>query len=121
MDLTIKRLCVDCNGPLHGRMDKKFCNDHCRSNYNNKVRSESNDVIKSVNLILKKNRDILERFIPNGSTRINRMQLLATGFDQHYHTHTFYTEKGELYIFCYEFGYRKLNADEFLVVRNIPK
>ncbi|WP_316816133.1 hypothetical protein [Pedobacter nyackensis] len=119
MDLTIKRLCIDCNCPLQGRLDKKFCNDHCRSNYNNRIRAESNGAIKSVNLILKKNRDILERFNPNGRIKINRIKLLSAGFDPNYHTHTHYSKKGGLYIFCYEYGYKKLETDEFLLIKNL--
>lgn len=112
---------MDCKSPLHGRVDKKFCNDYCRSNYNNSLRAESNNTIKVVNLILKKNRDILERFVTNGNTSINRLSLLAAGFDLHYHTHTFYAEKGELYICCYEYGYQNLHTDEFLIIRNVQK
>lgn len=121
MDLTIRRLCTDCNSPLQGRQDKKFCNDHCRSNYNNSLRAESNHVVKSVNLILKKNRDILEKFNPHGKIKVNRIKLLAAGFDPCYHTHTRYSKKDGLYIFCYEYGYKKLAADEFLLIKDIDK
>lgn len=112
----MKRLCMDCGNPLYGRVDKKFCNDQCRSNYNNKIKM-GNSMVKSINLILKRNRNILEKFNPEGKTRINRVKLMAAGFDLDYHTHIYHTQKGDAYIFCYEYGYLKLATDEFLLVK----
>jgi len=108
---------MDCNSVLQGRIDKKFCDDHCRSNYNNSIRAESNSIIRSINLILKRNRDILERFNPDGKTKVNSLKLQAAGFDQNYHTHTAYTKQGTLHIFCYEQGYQQLGPGEFLLIR----
>jgi hypothetical protein len=34
METEIKK-CLACNKTLRGRADKKFCDDYCRSNYNN--------------------------------------------------------------------------------------
>ncbi|SMD13346.1 hypothetical protein SAMN04488101_11674 [Pedobacter nyackensis] len=115
----MKRLCIDCSSPLNGRADKKFCDDQCRSNYNNKIRAESNSIVKSINLILKKNRDILERFSPNGNTKISSVKLMAAGFNPDYHTHTYQSPKGEDYVFCYEYGYTKLAQDDFLFIRKV--
>lgn len=115
----MRRLCTDCNSPLQGRKDKKFCNDHCRSNYNNNIRAKNNHAIRSINLILKKNRDILEKFNPQGKIKISRAKLLTAGFDPYYHTHTHYSKKSGLYIFCYEYGYKKLETEEFLLIKKI--
>lgn len=108
---------MDCGSLLQGRIDKKFCDDYCRSNYNNVVRAESNNMIRRINLILKRNRDILEKFNPHGRTRINSVKLEAAGFDPGYHTHTSHTEQGMLHTFCYEQGYQQLEAGEFLLIR----
>lgn len=108
---------MDCNNLLRGRIDKKFCNDHCRSNFNNSIRAESNGMIRRINLILKRNRDILERFNLHGRTTVDSVKLEAAGFDPNYHTHTTYTKHGMLYIFCYEQGYQKLRSGEFLLIR----
>ncbi|MNL20092.1 hypothetical protein D3C87_1413240 [compost metagenome] len=117
----VERFCIDCGALLHGRMDKKFCDDQCRSNYNNKVRNENNGTIKYVNQILKRNRDILERLNPYGKTKVSSTRLLATGFDLNYHTHTYNSQKGECYFFCYEYGYLKLGTDEFLLIKKDVK
>lgn len=117
METTSARVCKDCNSSLHGRIDKKFCDDHCRSNYNNRARVENNSIIRSINLVLKRNRAILERFNPDGKIKIKSMKLMAAGFDPNYHTHTSYTKQGNLYTFCYEQGYQKIGPDEFLLIR----
>jgi hypothetical protein len=114
----MNRLCADCGNPLYGRTDKKFCDDQCRSHYNNKIRTGSNSMIIAVNQILKRNRDILQKFNYDGKTRISGPKLTAAGFDLHYHTHTYETHKGDCYIFCYEYGYLKLSRDQFLLVKN---
>ncbi len=31
------KTCLTCGAPLIGRVDKKFCDDYCRSMYNNKA------------------------------------------------------------------------------------
>ena len=31
---TVTRLCIDCEKPLHGHMNKKFCNKYCRNSFN---------------------------------------------------------------------------------------
>jgi len=54
-----ERRCLDCQEPLKGRADKKFCNDLCRNNYNNRLKSESNNLVRRINGILRKNRNIL--------------------------------------------------------------
>ncbi len=119
MESTVKRLCIDCHSPIHGRIDKKFCHDHCRSNYNNKLRAESNETIKSINLVLKRNRDILQRFNPHGKIRINRSKLIAAGFDPNYHTHTTYSKKDGHFAFCYEQGFQKDETDDFILFTNL--
>ena len=35
--------CLHCNRPLHGRADKKYCDDACRNNYNNMQTKSKNN------------------------------------------------------------------------------
>ncbi len=112
------RICFDCRNPLFGRIDKKFCNDQCRSNFNNQIKAESNNIVKSVNQVLKRNRNILHNCILNGETKLTRVELLIAGFALHFHTHTYQNQKGESYSFCYDYGFRALNNDEFLLIKN---
>lgn len=113
----MEKLCRECNTPVKGRADKKFCDDQCRSSFYNRTKTQEISVTKNVNLILKKNRQILADFNPDGKTRINRNKLIAAGFNLQFHTQTHLTRKGHTYIFCYEYGYLDLGGDEFLLVK----
>ena len=117
----MERLCLDCNAVLNGRADKKFCDDQCRTNYNNHIRTEDNSFLNEVNRVLKKNRDILKTNNPGGKTKVKRETLIRKGFDFNYHTHTYATQKGTTYIFCYVYGYLPLYNDEILLVRREEK
>jgi predicted nucleic acid-binding Zn ribbon protein len=115
------RLCLDCGTPVKGRTDKKFCDDSCRNNYNNHLKVEDNLILKRVNGILKKNRAILAQLTPGGKAKVTRKRLLAAGFNFDYHTYSYTAQNGNIYIFCYEYGYLVLNEDSFLLVKREEK
>ncbi len=117
----MERTCLDCNALIKGRSDKKFCDDQCRSNYNNRIKAEDNSFLKQVNQTLKKNRNILKAKNPEGKTKVKRDVLVCKGFDFNYHTHTYATQKGSTYFFCYEYGYLVLDHDELLLVKREEK
>lgn len=117
----MERFCLDCQALLRGRADKKFCDDQCRSNYNNRQKTVNNQFLNAVNKILKKNRDILSAQNPEGKTKVKREKLLNRGFNFHYHTHTYATQNGHTYFFCYEYGYLPLANEELLLVKREEK
>jgi hypothetical protein len=117
----MEKFCLDCQQPLVGRTDKKFCDDQCRTNYNNKIKISDHSHIKQINLILKKNWQILKDNNPEGKTKVKRDVLVRKGFNFNYHTHTYATQKGLTYIFCYEYGYLPLENDEILLVNREEK
>ena len=117
----MERLCLDCKAVLNGRADKKFCDDQCRTNYNNHLRAEDNSFLNEINRILKKNRDILRAKNPDGKAKVKRDALVRKGFDFNFHTHTYATQKGQVYFFCYEYGYLPLENDELLLVKREEK
>lgn len=113
-----KRICPVCGDAITGRKDKKFCSDQCRNIYNNEkfnVRLNYN-YIRNVNRILKKNRDILAKLNPDGKRKIHRDKLTALGFNFEYITRTYTTQKGNTYLFCYDFGYLPLENDFYLLI-----
>ncbi len=117
----MERLCIDCGAELRGRTDKKFCDDQCRSNYNNQLKANDQGFLKRVNQILKKNRNILLEKNPEGKVKVKRAELLRKGFNFDYYTHTYQTQSGATYIFCYEYGYLLLKDDDVLLVIREPK
>jgi predicted nucleic acid-binding Zn ribbon protein len=117
--ITQEKACIQCGKALKGRADKKFCDDYCRSAYNNESRSSTTNLIRNINNALGKNRRILESILPETESmkKITRERLLQKGFDLKYHTHTYTNQKGNVYFFCYEYGYLPLENDWFLVVK----
>ena len=111
------RLCLDCKEELKGRSDKKFCDDQCRSNFNNRQQSENSSYLRQVNNILKRNRRIMEELNPDGKIKISRRKLLGKGFNFEYFTNIYQTQSGKSYYFCYECGYMPLGGEEVLLVR----
>lgn len=110
--------CLACDKPLHGRADKKFCNDYCRNTYNNSLKGMNHTAVKNINNVLTKNRKILESVLGVEKTaKTNKEKLLHQGFNFKYITHTYTTRNGDTYCYCYEMGYLPLENDWFLVVK----
>ena len=110
------RTCLDCGEPIIGRADKKFCSDQCRNNYNNQLNSDSNNFIRNVNNILRRNRRILQELNPEEKTKVHRDKLVEKGFNFGYFTNSQTTRSGNTYYFCYEQGYLPLENNFYLLV-----
>ena len=110
--------CLTCNNELRGRVDKKFCDDQCRTTYNNLQKAEP-PLVKEITAALKKNRRIMGTLIPveTGKIKVSLQKLLAKGFNFAYHTHTYTTKVGTQYTFCYEYGYLKIDNEHYMLVR----
>lgn len=111
--------CLSCQKVLHGRTDKKFCNDYCRNTYNNRLKTINNNYVRNVNNALLKNRRILESLLPveEEMSKTTKSKMLQQGFQFKYITHTYSNKKGSVYFFCYEYGYLPLENDWYLVVK----
>jgi hypothetical protein len=105
-----------CNEPIKGRTDKKFCDSYCRNSYNNKLLRISEKKIQDINKILRKNRTILKKFNPEGRTTVRKEFLKLEKFNFNYFTHNYTTKTGNIYHFCYEYGYMQLPNDKVLIV-----
>ncbi|WP_232335627.1 hypothetical protein [Mucilaginibacter arboris] len=114
---TTERQCLDCGETIHGRADKKFCNDQCRSNFNNQLNSDSHNLVRNINNILRRNRRILQQLNPTGKTKTSRKKLDTLGFNFNYFTGIYQTKAGNTYNFCYDYGYLILSEEEILIVK----
>lgn len=111
--------CLYCGKKMYGRADKKFCNDYCRSAYNNQTRSSVNNIVRNINGKLKRNRNILEQLLgEEQSKKSHKDQLLKAGFVFDYHTHLLQNKKGDTYYFCYEYGYLQTGENWYLIVKS---
>ncbi len=116
---TESKNCLACDKPLKGRSDKKFCDDYCRNNYNNQLKSITNNQVRNINNALGKNRRILEDLLPEGeeTAKTTKEKLLQKGFLFKYVTHLYTTKSGKTYYYCYDYGYLPLENDWYLIVR----
>jgi hypothetical protein len=112
----MERICLECKGKLHGRKDQKFCSDYCRNTYNNRLNEDATNYVRRINSILRKNRRILEKLNPNGKCTVDAIRLAEEGFNFHYFTNIYKTQKGSVYYFCYEQGYSKIDNDQCVLV-----
>lgn len=114
----MERYCLECNSIVKGRADKKFCDDSCRSLFNNRRNGDVSSYMKQVNAILRKNRGVLADLNPEGKGKVSKKRLTSTGFNFDFYTNTFTNKDGKTYYFCYDQGYLPIENDwYFLVVR----
>ena len=113
----MNKVCLDCGEPLIGRADKKFCNDQCRNNYNNRLNSDTSALVRKINNALRKNRMILAELNPTGKITVHKDKLTNQGFNFNYFTHLYITQKGHTYKFVYEYGYLQLENDFYMLVQ----
>lgn len=112
-----ERKCLKCDEQLKGRADQKFCSDQCRSAYNNLQYIESNNVIKTINRILKKNYFILSILTSEGKVTASKNDLEKKGYRFDYFTSTSTNRNSRINFFCYDQGYREQERDKVVLVR----
>ncbi|MCW3085097.1 MAG: hypothetical protein JWP12_2463 [Bacteroidetes bacterium] len=111
------RTCLECNEPVVGRVDKKFCSELCRNSHNNDQQSIVNKKLKTVHSILKKNRKILENLFEQRIKKVSKEKLLRQDFNFHYITSLSYNPDGSYRYFCYEYGYHAIENDCYMLVK----
>jgi hypothetical protein len=122
METVVERTCKDCGQPLGpGREDRQYCDDGCRTNFNNKKRRESQkdeaapappqmsvpEYITRVQDIILKNRNLLESLCDEENAgHIRVRHLIGRGFNAKFFTSQAEpTATGNVYRFCFEYGY----------------
>ena len=82
--------------------------NYCKSayQYKNEKENQSNFYLK-VDKQLKSNRKILKAYNKAGKSTVRAEELLKEGFNPNYFTHYWKNQKGDVYLFCYEYGFLK--------------
>lgn len=109
------KTCPECNETIVGRTDKIYCSDSCRNNCNNQKKQQSKE-LTIISAILKKNRQILEELISQGTKKATKEKLLQQGFNFYYFTNID-TVKGITCHFCFEYGYLQLEENYFKLIK----
>ena len=111
-----KKVCLHCNKTIVGRTDKKYCSDNCSATHHYNKIVEANKFRKSVHEILGRNRDILARLNPEGKCTMPRSILESKNFNFNYFTNIYRTKGGNVYWFCYDYGFRKLPKNNLCIL-----
>ena len=117
-----KKKCLVCNSVVVGRTDKKFCSNTCRSRYFYSLNAEFNSHKAKVHEILRKNREILAAFKPSDKyILVDKHALEEKKFNFNFFTTIYRTKGGNVYWFCYDYGFRRLlKNNSFQVVKWQP-
>jgi hypothetical protein len=115
------RNCLSCGSKIEGRIDKLYCSVYCKSSYHyEKEKEKTKSLFKTIDQQLKHNRNLLKHFNQAGKTTIRKSELLAKNFNPKYFTHYWKNGKGEVYLFCYEFGFLSIKdgkQDKYVLVQ----
>ena len=107
--MRIQQHCKHCNKELQGRTDKKYCNLHCKSAFQYQLAKEQPErFFNIVDNQLKLNRKILKEFNRGGKVTVRAELINEMGFDANFFTHYWKNQKGEVYLFVYEYGFLKI-------------
>lgn len=114
------RTCPTCGKNVKGRADKRFCDDYCRNNYNNQLNSDAINYVRNVNNILRRNRRILEETMEGveKATARSKAELAKKGYRFDFFTSIFTNKEKETYYYCYEYGFKEVENDKCIIVRN---
>lgn len=115
------RKCPVCGDPFEGRSDKKFCSVYCKSiNQYNINKGKELSLFKKVDKQLKLNRRILAKYNKAGKATARKEVLLDEGFNSRYFTNYWKNSKGDVYLFCYEYGFlaiKENGKEKYVLIR----
>jgi hypothetical protein len=117
----IMKKCLNCQEELFGRSDKIFCNEYCKSSFHYKKKlGEKRSMFESIDRQLKTNRRLLKLFNKSGKSVVRKEELIKAGFNPKFFTHYWKNSHGDVYLFCYEFGFlakEENNKSKFVLVK----
>ena len=117
----LQKSCLNCGKKLIGRIDKKYCNPNCKSAHQYKVERERPErFYNKVDNQLRLNRRLLKEYNKSGKAIVRQSVLVALGFNPKFFTHYWKNQKGEIYLFVYEYGFlskKEKGKDKFVLIK----
>ncbi len=104
--------CNFCDSEIIGRSDKKYCSVHCKSAHQYEKRKQEEGQYYTIDKQLKTNRKILKAYNKSGLSTVRKEKLISEGFNPKYFTHYWKNQKGQVYLFCYEYGFMALKEHQ---------
>ncbi|MDX2278077.1 MAG: hypothetical protein NW218_00755 [Saprospiraceae bacterium] len=103
------RNCLQCQKPVKGRSDKKFCTPACKSAFHNNISNIKLELFKETERVLRKNYTILDQYFNLGDKKvtIEADELDKGGFKWEYLTRVFHNNKGVQYAILYDIAWTK--------------
>lgn len=114
------KVCPVCDSEIKGRADKKFCSLRCKSAHQYQSSKSEEACYYKIDKQLKINRRLLKTYNRSGLSSIRKEKLIAEGFNPNYFTHYWKNRKGQVYLFCYEYGFlflKKNGKEKYLLVK----
>lgn len=102
------KTCPTCGDIIKGRKDKIYCSVKCKSTAQYESRSMKEKFFIDVDKQLKTNRKILKRYNKTGFTTLRKEKIIEEGFNPRFFTHYWKNQKGQVYLFCYDYGFLEL-------------
>ena len=119
--MRLHKNCLNCNKELKGRTDKKYCDPQCKSSHQYKREKERPErFYNKVDNQLRLNRKLLKEYNKAGKAIIRSQILLKEGFNPNFFTHYWKNQKGDLYLFVYEYGFLKKmehNVEKYVLIK----
>lgn len=116
-----RKVCKSCGKELTGRSDKVFCDLHCKSSYHyRRSLEEAPRFYNKVDNQLKQNRRILKAYNKAGKATVRIGVLESEGFNPKFFTHYWKNQKGDVYLFVYEYGFLKKkeqNLEKYILIQ----
>ena len=113
--------CIECGEKIEGRIDKIYCSEYCKSAFHyKKNKNKAKSLFQKIDEQLKINRRLLAHYNKAGKAVIRKEELLKAGFMPKYFTHYWKNTKGDVYLFCYEYGFLEIkehNRRKYLLVQ----
>jgi len=109
--------CLECKKTLEGRRDKKFCSVYCKSAYHyQSTKNKAPGIFSRISQQLKDNRRILKKYNVAGQAMPRKEALVKEGFNPNYFTHYWKAKNGNVYLFCFEYGYHDLKDGKYMLI-----
>lgn len=109
--------CLFCQDTIRGRADKKFCDDYCRTAFNNQRLITRMKHIRAIINILVRNRKVLKKWANKKRNPVKLQDVLSEGLNLNYYTHKVQQPMGNPYCYCFDYGYQLLPGNQCRILQ----